>query len=74
MSATGPAAVETCPVCGAPMARGERLRVQVLREVPVTWRSRTSWTWQMVGSTLACPACAGAVVELLRRLVDSYGD
>lgn len=30
--ACGPAAVESCPVCGSPMARGERLRVQVLRE------------------------------------------
>lgn len=66
--ARGPAAVESCPVCGSPMARGERLRVQVLRETPVTYRSRTSWTWQMVGSTLACPGCAGAVGELLRRL------
>lgn len=66
--ACGPAVVESCPVCGSPMERGERFRVQVLREAPVTYRSRTSWTWQMVGSTLACPGCAGAVGELLRRM------
>ena len=81
MSATGPAAVETCPVCGSPMARGERLRVQVLREAPVTWRSRTSWTWQMVGVALdaltgvggveeAAPACARAVEGLCAALTE----
>lgn len=62
----------TCPICGAKMARGRRFRVQVLEEAPVTWRSQTLWAWRTVGSTLACPACAGAVGELLRRRVETW--
>lgn len=74
MSAAGPAAVETCPVCGSPMARGHRWRAQMLAERDCYGDGFAPYVWQSAGSTMCCETCAAAVMELLRRLGDSYGD
>lgn len=55
-------AVLSCPVCGQPMQRGRRYRVQVLREEeqPVG-----GYAMRCDVSSLACPRCA----EMVRRLL-----
>ena len=60
--------IETCPVCGARMERGERYRLSVSTEERHTGAHMDYLAFGGSRSTLLCRECAAAVGTLLGRI------
>ena len=58
--------IETCPVCGARMERGERSRLSISHEEEAP--GGCFYQWGGSRSTLLCRECAAAVGMLLGRI------
>ena len=67
--------IVTCPVCGRPMPRGERIRLTAFREYDqfkdLTNTHKPWWKWRRIRSLLMCRRCYEAVNETLWRLKES---
>ncbi len=61
-------AIETCPVCGARMERGERYRLSVSTEERHTSAHMDYLAFGSSRSTLLCRECTAAVGTLLGRI------
>lgn len=67
-------AIVTCPVCGRPMPRGERIRLSTYEEFDKFQNfvnpHKPWWKWRSLHSFLLCRQCYESVNETLWRLKD----